>query len=170
MVRAHDFHPVSIAACYSHRARIATLASPGHSCGSRDPSPGQLSWPWPGCGRLPAQLFSRSIPRSPLRSRAPRLQRCAEASARPGNSRAQSDQLSIFTFLFWHMFIFNLPREPLSVYPQRRYLSGDNTPRCRLPSFPSASKLPPDGKLHFSVLFVIENVWSLFSEQTIKLN
>lgn len=47
VVRAHDFHPVSIAACYSHGARIATVAPAGHWPGSGDPSlagsPGQ-SW------------------------------------------------------------------------------------------------------------------------------
>lgn len=45
MVRAHDFHPVSIAACYSHGARIAPVAPAGHWSGSGDPSlagsPGQ---------------------------------------------------------------------------------------------------------------------------------
>lgn len=63
MVRAHDFHPVSIAACYSHGARRATPAPPGHRRGSGDHHPAGSggrgrdaagSWcSWPAAASLP---------------------------------------------------------------------------------------------------------------------
>lgn len=121
VVRAHDFHPVSIAACYSHGARIATPAPPGHSHGSSDPSPGQLSWPGPAMWQAPGAAVRRQHSSlAPAQPHSPTS--VADASTQPGNFRAQSDQLSICIFPFWVMFIFNLPGEPLSVCPQRWYL------------------------------------------------
>lgn len=72
-----------------------------------------------GMRQAPDAAGQQQHPSLPPCRHAPQLQQQAEARTRPGHFRAQGDRLSIFTFPFRDTFIFHLPREPLSVYPQR---------------------------------------------------